>query len=101
MNEFTCRHEINLSEIADEYAKRLEERVDEMALDRAADTLERFGYVKVVRCRDCKYLDTTRGTLVPRAGICMDTCTRLGTQIPQQNIDSGFCAWAIRKEGGK
>ena len=98
MSEFTYRHEINLFEIADEYAKRLEAQVDEMVLDRAADTLERFGYVKVVRCRDCKYLDTTRGTLVPRAGICMTTCTRLGTQVPQQNIDSGFCAWGERRD---
>lgn len=55
-------------------------------------------YVKVIRCRDCKYLDATRGTLVPRAGICTATCIRLSAQIPLQNIDSGFCAWGKQVE---
>lgn len=53
---------------------------------------------EIVRCSDCKYLDATRGTLVPRAGICTATCTRLSTQIPLQNIDSGFCAWGEKLE---
>lgn len=80
MGEISYRHEINLSEIADEYAKRLERQVDEMVLDRAADTLERFGYVKVVRCRDCRMF-----------GDC---------EWNYENEPMGFCAWACRKEGG-
>ena len=81
MSELMYRHEINLSEIADEYAKRLEERVDEMALDRAAYALERFGYVKVIRCRDCRMF-----------GDC---------EWNYENEPMGFCSWGyVLKEGG-
>ena len=101
MSEFTYRHEINLSEIADEYAKRLEEQVDETALDKAADTLERFGYVKVIRCRDCEcmnefhYRDMLgfgRETIVYRCDYFWNA-----DELPEVEPD-GFCAWAVRKE---
>ena len=46
MSEYRIHQDINLSEIADEYAKRLQEHVDELALDRAAETLAKYGYVK-------------------------------------------------------
>lgn len=56
MSEYRISQEINLFEIADKYAKRLQDQVDEMTLDKAADALAKFGYVKVVRCRDCAYI---------------------------------------------
>ena len=88
MSEFTCRHEINLFEIADEYAKRIEEQVDEMALDRAADILERFGYVKVIRCRDCVGFEET-----------MDgyECQRFSGEY-HMAVPNGFCDFAERRE---
>lgn len=38
--------EIDLQKIVDELARRLQRNVDEAALDKAADTLAGFGYVK-------------------------------------------------------
>ena len=102
MSKFTCRHEINLSEIADEYAKRLEAQVDEMALDKAADTLERFGYVKVIRCRDCvhyrkhKWFKVAVGT--PLGTDISDVCMFFADGCKVE--PDGFCAWGERKEGG-
>ena len=48
--ESKIRQDLNMFEIADEYAKRLQEQVDEIALDKAAGTLAKFGYVKVRTC---------------------------------------------------
>lgn len=53
MSEY--RQELNLQLTIDEIAAKIQHQVDQAALDKAADTLAEFGYVKVVRCRDCKY----------------------------------------------
>lgn len=87
MSEYRISQEINLFEIADKYAKRLQEQVDEMTLDKAADALAKFGYVKVVRCRDCRF------SLAHGNG-----CGR--NQDIYDAEPDGFCAWAERKEGG-
>ena len=47
------RIEHDFSPIVDDIARRITHNVDQAALDKAAMTLERFGYVKVVRCMDC------------------------------------------------
>lgn len=44
---FQHYEEIDLQKIVDEQARKLQRRVDEATLDKAADTLARFGYVKV------------------------------------------------------
>ena len=49
------RQELNLRLTIDEIAAKIQHQVDQAALDKAADTLAEFGYVKVVRCRDCKH----------------------------------------------
>lgn len=49
------RIEHDFSPMVDDVARRITHNVDQAALDKAAMTLERFGYVKVVRCRDCEY----------------------------------------------
>ena len=85
MSELMYRHEINLFEIADEYAKRLEAQVDEMALDKAADTLERFGYVKVVRCRDYIYYTQDPDPIDPGWPMM---CERTGDDMVEPY---GFC----------
>ena len=41
------RSEIDLQEIVDEQVRKVQRRVDEATLDKAADTLANFGYVKV------------------------------------------------------
>lgn len=47
---FQYREEIDLQKMVDEQARILQRRVDEATLDKAADTLAKFGYVKA----DCK-----------------------------------------------
>lgn len=90
MSEYVYRYEINLIEMADKYAKRLQERVDGMALDKAADTLERFGYVKVIRCRDCRHYSAKNEECFR-----FDPFTRSPILV---GVDSnGFCAWAERR----
>ena len=43
---FQYREEIDLQKTVDEIALKVQRRVDEAALDKAADTLADFGYVK-------------------------------------------------------
>lgn len=58
MNEHIAyRVEHDFTSMVDEIAAQIQHKVDQAALDKAAYTLEQFGYVKVVRCRDCKYAD--------------------------------------------
>lgn len=45
--------EVDLTPIVDRIAEHVQHRVNQAALDRAADALSEYGYVKVVRCSDC------------------------------------------------
>ena len=53
----TTTYRIDLSSMVDDITKRIQDEVDQQALDKAAATLAKFGYEKIVRCRDCKYYD--------------------------------------------
>lgn len=86
MREYVYRQEINLTEIADKYAKRIQERVDEIALDKAAGTLAKYGYVKIVRCRDCTWFHWD------------DSGRWCAQSLVRRSDPYGFCAWAERKE---
>ena len=79
----------------------LQEQVDEMTLDKAADALAKFGYVKVVRCRDCEH--ATISTL----GLCKYCEMWVLPDVDGYGCDSQvnlpldfFCAYGKRKEGG-
>lgn len=89
MREYVYRQEINLTEIADEYAKRIQERVDEIALDKASGTLAKYGYVKTIRCRDCANYSGENDEIYPRWCMAM-------------NVDGiepdGYCSWAVRRD---
>lgn len=83
---FRYREEIDLQKIVDEQARKLQRNVDEATLDKAAGTLASFGYVKVVRCRDCAY--------------CMAYMAGTYCDYMAHSVEpDGFCAWAERKEG--
>ena len=84
-SDYVYRQEIDLTEIADEYAKRIQERVDGIALDKAAGTLAKYGYVKVVRCRYCKNYG--------RDGYDNGYCYYFDTM----REPDGFCAWGERR----
>ena len=74
------RQEIDLNDYVNEIADKLQHRVNQEALDKAAGTLAEYGYVKVVRCRDCKRFHMNVN----------------GLDCPRLDPD-GFCAWAERK----
>lgn len=96
MNENKYRYELDLNAVANEYAKKIQKEVDEMALDKASDVLAKFGYMKVVRCRNCEsmrdWLDEEKmGFDVAEFtdGWCM--LLRIGVD------NEGFCAWGERR----
>ena len=88
MSEYRIKQDINLFEIVDEYTKRISRVIDEQTLANVENQLAEYGYVKVVRCKDCKFR-------------CFDECTRIDEGFKDYwfAIDpDGFCAWAKRKE---
>ena len=74
--------ERSLTDMVDEIAERVQRKVDQAALDKAADTLAEFGYVKVVRCRDCKH---------HHEGMCM-LSDGIGDFKRWYVDDDGFCS---------
>ena len=92
MSEY--RQELNLRLTIDEIAAKIQHQVDQAALDKAADTLAEFGYVKVVRCRDCEKWDYD--SKYPKK-----TCFEFSNPEDGYTIATepdGFCAWSCRKE---
>ena len=87
---FEYRQEFDFTAQVDEIAARIQRRVDQAALDKAAGTLAEYGYVKVVRCRDCKHYD--------RDGVPSDVypdrywCDIMTVYI----LPDGFCSEAKR-----
>ena len=97
---FLYHEEIDLQKFVDEQARKLQRNVDEATLDKAADTLAGFGYVKVVRCRDCKYMfdwayDRMLCKMWADGGMDDDAKNVL---YPTVKPD-GFCAWGRRADG--
>lgn len=81
------REEINVTDIARKYAERVARVIDEQTLANVENQLAEFGYVKVVRCRDC----ANYGILPSGLGVCHP----LGLCFA--DMDDGFCAWAERR----
>ena len=52
---FEYREEFNITDIARKYAERVGYVIDEQALANVEHQLAEYGYIKVVRCRDCKH----------------------------------------------
>lgn len=74
----------DMSQFVDRYAERVIRRIDAAVLKRVEADLARYGYVKVVRCRDCEYLNVV--------GKCPCGFHAL------EDLD-GFCKWGKKKEG--
>ena len=62
MIEYAYQMKYDLAPMVDRIAAQIQHKVDQVALDKIANTLEQYGYVKVMRCRDCKF-GTPSGTL--------------------------------------
>ena len=91
-----ARCEQDFRGLVDEYAERIQRGVDAAALDKAAGALAEFGYVKVVRCRDCARF-VPQGAYRLNGGVVnKDTCDVIRGFVVQIDPD-GFCAWGERR----
>ena len=86
MSEYRISQEISLFEMIDEYTKRIRRVIDEQTITNVENQLAGYGYVKVIRCRDCRNLAPS--PFPP-------WCDRYEIDVEL----NGFCAWAERKEG--
>ena len=71
--------------------ERVNRIITERQLDEIAHHLAEYGYVKVVRCRDCAFYATDE---------LGDYCTLLDFE-DVKSIANGFCAWGERREGAE
>lgn len=78
----------NIYDFVDKYVERVSRVIDEMALEKLERELAEYGYVKVVRCRDCEFC---------MAYMAGTYCDYMAHAIEPD----GFCAWAKRKESGE
>lgn len=94
MSEFV--ETFDMSQFVDKYVERVNRRIDEQALAQVEHQLAGYGYVKVVRCRDCQhhYTAPARNELEPYELHCCDL-------FDYEVEPEGFCSWAKRKEGGE
>lgn len=91
-NKFEYRVSLDTRQMVDDIAKRIQDEVDQAALDKAAATLAKFGYVKVVRCRDCKHFKDRNGAILPSM-----VCERW-RYYNFKTEPERYCAWGERRE---
>lgn len=91
------RAEFNIEDFVNKYVERVNREIDQRVLDKVEHRLAEYGYVKVVRCRDCvkwHHIDTEDGI---RCGEC-DEWRRADSCCVPATREDGFCAWSARKE---
>lgn len=93
------RKEFNVTDIARKYADRVACVIDEQTLANVEDQLAGYGYVKVVRCRDCVFKEVHDGNEYPigERGSVYCLAWSDGTQGRWTKPD-GFCHKGKRKE---
>lgn len=88
----------DMTRFLDRYAERMIRHIDAEVLKKVEADLARFGYVKVVRCRDCVYYDGE-----PDMESLDEKCWRdpnhTGHSTP--TVADGYCWRGKRKEGGE
>ena len=86
------RDEFNVTDFASKYAERISRVIDEQTLANVEHQLAMYGYVKVVRCRDCVAYEPyhTYAGMKLDYGECM--------QHRRQTDDDRFCWWAERSD---
>lgn len=85
------RDEFNAMDFASKYAERISRVIDEQTLANVEHQLAMYGYVKVVRCHDCKY----------RYGCLHLVDDGDGDMRRCDATPGGFCSWGIREAAGK
>lgn len=88
------RGEFNVMDFVSKYAERVSRVIDEQTLANVEHQLAMYGYVKVVRCRDCRWLDHHNLYL------CMLPDGDGGYACWVVEPD-GFCAWGERRVEGE
>ena len=100
MTEYTYRIERDFTPEVNRIAAQIQHKVDQAALDKIADTLEQYGYVKVVRCKDCKHYDRHNARCT-KFGIDCYLADPQVSDLPGREYtfgDYGFCAWGERRD---
>lgn len=88
------REEINVTDIARKYAERVARVIDEQTLANVENQLAGFGYVKVVRCRDCRWAKPDQSDHEYREYYHCDMwIADVGA--------NGFCFRGLRKRSGR
>ena len=84
---------LDLDKITDEYVRRIAAATDELMDEKLAS----IGYVKVVRCRDCKYFEQnyTDGTYFDET-VCWSWDN--GHDYPHFTYPNGFCHRGERRD---
>ena len=99
------REEFNVADIARKYAERVARVIDEQTLANVENQLAEFGYVKVVRCRDCVHCyEDRRNTAIGWVDIFVCDSKQWSTSslMPSHTIEpDGFCKWGERREGAE
>lgn len=91
MNESVdYRAEFNIEDFVDKYVERVNREIDQRVLDKVEHRLAEYGYVKVVRCRDCRHFITI-------SAIEISFCARVDYEV----MPDDFCSYGKRKEGGE
>lgn len=86
------------ADVLDAMARRAAERIEDKLVQQ---TLARLGYVKVVRCRECKSMHSVRswsGTDEDECWLHASPETGALGKVPTD--PDGYCAWGVRKEDG-
>lgn len=79
------RAEFSIEDFVDKYVERVNREIDQRVLDKVEHRLAEYGYVKVVRCRDCKFC------MAYMAGAYCD-------YMAHAVEPDGFCSWGERKK---
>lgn len=82
--------ELDYVEVAEKVIRKMQRDFDAALLAQCETELASFGYVKVIRCKDCRHYRTLND---------LGLCHPLG--IVLADMGNGFCAWAEPKEGGE
>ncbi len=85
---FEYREEFNITDIARKYAERVSHVIDEQTLANVEHQLAGYGYIEVVRCRDCSWF--CEGSEVH---VTYDWCRNFDCETDED----GYCAWSDRR----
>lgn len=92
------RDEFNVMDFASKYAERISRVIDEQTLANVEHQLAMYGYVKVVRCRDCKHATiSTMGVCKYCEMFVLPDTDGYGADAQVNLPLDFFCAWGEKR----